>query len=147
MDKHRQAQCVKLRKKGLPFTEIARRVGTSQFTARRDVMAAGMPTGRLPKNWDGSVGGRVKVPGVMLTLTTARERGIPLRRLRRNSKLGPWGNGFDNGWKDAQRGVLIPSPAHKWGYSLEQVEVYNEAYLEAHGLIYTGGVPELSATG
>ena len=42
-----------------------------------------------------------KVRPVKATATRKRIR----RRLRWNHDAGPWGNGFDHGWKDAHRGV------------------------------------------
>ena len=74
--------------------------------------------------------------------------GIKRRRLRWNADLGPWGNGFDHGWRDGLRGVDFPEPAasHPIATDTER-EAYTGGYHEARavlrgaGDLHEGGAP------
>ena len=62
-----------------------------------------------------------------------------VRRLRWRRDLGPWGNGFDHGWRDAHRGEHFPEPSAKAPLTPEGRKVYEHAYHEAVAILRGAG--------
>ena len=60
-----------------------------------------------------------------------------VRRLRWRRDLGPWGNGFDHGWRDSFRGVHLPTPSVREAARLTPAEreTYEHAYHEAVAIL------------
>ena len=72
---------------------------------------------------------------------SATAKRVRRRRLRWNADLGPWGNGFDHGWRDAHRGVSFGgtlSVRAPVGKDTAEEEDYRRAYLEAQGVVDGG---------
>ena len=66
---------------------------------------------------------------------------VKRRRLRWNPEVGPWGNGFDHGWRDAHRGVSFGgtmSVRHPVAKDTAAAADYRRAYLEAQGVVDGG---------